>query len=104
MRYFQWRIFPLILNPEFRILNLEFYSPFLKIKPVPSIFQSQKTVKKVKTNEEIAKDIQIEKTTYENIDLEIQGRHDVCLCPRIVPVVEAMSAITLADLILRNGE
>lgn len=74
------------------------------VKPVPSIFQSQKTVKKVKTNEEIAKDIQIEKTTYETIDLEIQGRHDVCLCPRIVPVVEAMSAITLADLILRNGE
>ena len=74
------------------------------VKPVPSIFQSQKTVKKVKICEDLSEDIQIDKTTYENIDLEIQGRHDVCLCPRIVPVVEAMSAITLADLILRKGE
>ena len=74
------------------------------VKPVPSIFQSQKTVKKVKVCEDLSEDIQIDKTTYENIDLEIQGRHDVCLCPRIVSVVEAMSAITLADLILRKGE
>ena len=74
------------------------------VKPVPSIFQSQKTVKKVKVCEDLTDDIQIDKTVYENIDLEIQGRHDVCLCPRIVPVVEAMAAITLADLILRNGE
>ena len=74
------------------------------VKPVPSIFQSQKTVKKVKVCENLTDDIQIDKTTYENIDLEIQGRHDVCLCPRIVPVVEAMAAITLADLLLRNGE
>ena len=74
------------------------------VKPVPSIFQSQKTVKKVKVCENLTDDIQIDKTVYENIDLEIQGRHDVCLCPRIVPVVEAMAAITLADLLLRNGE
>ena len=74
------------------------------VKPVPSIFQSQKTVKKVKVCENLTDDIQIDKTVYENIDLEIQGRHDVCLCPRIVPVVEAMAAITLADLILKNGE
>ena len=74
------------------------------VKPVPSIFKYKKTVKKVKVCENLTDDIQIDKTTYENIDLEIQGRHDVCLCPRIVPVVEAMAAITLADLILRNGE
>jgi chorismate synthase len=33
-------------------------------------------------------------------DLEIQGRHDVCVCPRAVPVVEAMAALVLADLML----
>lgn len=56
------------------------------IKPVPSIFKSQKTVN----------------TRNEEVDIEIKGRHDVCLCPRIVPVIEAMAALTLADLILRN--
>jgi len=29
--------------------------------------------------------------------IEIQGRHDPCICPRVVPVAEAMMAITLAD-------
>ncbi len=29
-----------------------------------------------------------------------QGRHDPCIAPRIVPVVEAMSALVLADLLL----
>lgn len=32
--------------------------------------------------------------------IEIQGRHDPCLCPRIVPVVEAMTALVLADCLL----
>ncbi|MBP7479588.1 MAG: chorismate synthase, partial [Spirochaetaceae bacterium] len=32
----------------------------------------------------------------------IEGRHDVCVCPRIVPVVEAMSYLTIADMFLRN--
>jgi chorismate synthase len=35
-------------------------------------------------------------------DLVIQGRHDICVCPRAVPVVEAMTALTLADLLLLN--
>ena len=56
------------------------------VKPVPSIYLSQETVD-VNGNE---------------CDILIEGRHDVCLCPRIVPVVEAMTAITLADMILRN--
>lgn len=58
----------------------------LAVKPVPSIYQKQHTVN----------------TSLEEIDMEIKGRHDVCLCPRIVPVVEAMVAVTLADLYLRN--
>ena len=35
-------------------------------------------------------------------EILIEGRHDICLCPRIIPVVEAMSAITLLDLFLQN--
>lgn len=56
------------------------------VKPVPSIFIKQQTV-----------DVECN-----NSDIIIEGRHDVCLCPRIVPVVEAMTAITLADAYLRN--
>ncbi|MEO5617046.1 MAG: chorismate synthase [Candidatus Eisenbacteria bacterium] len=29
--------------------------------------------------------------------IEIQGRHDPCICPRVVPVAEAMLAIVLMD-------
>src|SRR5574344_829548 len=56
------------------------------VKPVPSIFIKQQTVN----------------TNFEDSDIVIEGRHDVCLCPRIVPVIEAMTAITLADMYLRN--
>jgi len=34
--------------------------------------------------------------------IEIQGRHDPCICPRVVPVAEAMVAITLMDVWLRQ--
>ena len=27
----------------------------------------------------------------------IEGRHDPCICPRVVPVAEAMLAVTLMD-------
>lgn len=59
------------------------------VKPVPSIFQAQNTVSR--------KD-----GVYESTELQIKGRHDVCLCPRIVPVIEAMTDIVLADMLLRN--
>ena len=45
---------------------------------------------------------EITETQDNQTELEIKGRHDVCLCPRIVPVVEAMTAITLADFLLLN--
>ena len=32
-----------------------------------------------------------------------KGRHDPCLCPRIVPVVESMTAIVLIDLIKQQA-
>ncbi|QTQ14534.1 chorismate synthase [Treponema parvum] len=60
------------------------------IKPVPSIFKPQRT-------------ITVKEGKIENTDLVIEGRHDVCICPRIVPVIEAMTYIVLADMYLRNG-
>jgi len=35
-------------------------------------------------------------------DTEAQKRHDPCICPRVVPVAEAMVAIVLADHFLRQ--
>lgn len=61
----------------------------IAVKPVPSIFKTQKTVCK-------------ENGVYKDTDLIIKGRHDVCLCPRIVPVVEAMTNLVLLDMLLRN--
>ena len=61
----------------------------LAVKPVPSVFAEQKTVK-------------VKNGKIEDTDLKIQGRHDVCLCPRIVPVVEAMAALVIADALLRQ--
>ena len=67
------------------------------VKPVPSIFKSQQTVRR--TSDFTADG----KADYETTELQIKGRHDVCLCPRIVPVVEAMAALVLADFILRDN-
>jgi chorismate synthase len=36
----------------------------------------------------------------ETIDLSIEGRHDPCVVPRAVPIVEAMAALTIADFLL----
>lgn len=60
------------------------------VKPVPSIFKPQQTVKRTGPSQ------------YETTELQIKGRHDVCLCPRIVPVVEAMTSLVLADFLLRD--
>jgi len=58
------------------------------IKPTPSIGKRQKTV-----------DISKMEETY----IEIGGRHDPCIVPRAVPVVEAMVAVVLADHAIRAG-
>jgi chorismate synthase len=34
--------------------------------------------------------------------ITIEGRHDPCICPRVVPVAEAMMAVTLMDVWLRQ--
>lgn len=54
------------------------------IKPTPSISQKQSTV-----------NLQ----TGENDTLEIHGRHDPCIVPRAVSVVEAITAVVIANLL-----
>lgn len=39
----------------------------------------------------------------ESVVLDAKGRHDPCVVPRAVPIVESMAAITLLDFILRAG-
>jgi chorismate synthase len=36
------------------------------------------------------------------VTLEAQGRHDPCVLPRAVPMVEAMTCLVLADHLLRQ--
>jgi chorismate synthase len=55
-------------------------------KPVATIMQDQESV-----NQE-----------GEPITVQGKGRHDPCVLPRAVPIVEAMAAIVLADFYLRN--
>lgn len=41
-------------------------------------------------------------TAGQAVSLDMRGRHDVCVVPRAVPVVEAMAALTLLDALLRR--
>jgi chorismate synthase len=57
------------------------------VKPTSSIAQPQQTV---------------------NVDgaeatIRTEGRHDPCICPRIVPVVEAMASLVLEDHFKRHA-
>lgn len=53
----------------------------LTVKPTPSITKQQQTCNLQGDNEVIS----------------IQGRHDPCIVPRIIPVVEAMAALVILD-------
>ena len=56
------------------------------VKPTSSIARTQQTV-----------------SVYgENTEITVLGRHDPVIVPRAVVVVESMTAITLADLLLQN--
>lgn len=57
------------------------------MKPTPSIGRKQTTV-----NTE----------TGETVSLEIKGRHDPCVAVRAVPVIEAVTALTLLDIIMEG--
>lgn len=53
-------------------------------KPVATILKEQRTVDISGTE----------------IEMKAKGRHDVCIVPRVVPVVEAMAAMTILDALL----
>ncbi len=55
-------------------------------KPVSTIKQKQNTIN----------------SDFENIDFKAEGRHDPCVVPRAVPIVEAMAALVLVDFYLLN--
>ena len=42
--------------------------------------------------------------TLETVPLEVKGRHDPCIVPRAVPVIEAAAAIAIYDMILGNTQ
>ena len=54
------------------------------VKPTPSIYKPQRS---------------INLETMEECELQIEGRHDSCIVPRVVPCVEAMTALTLFDIL-----
>lgn len=56
------------------------------IKPTPSIAATQQTINK----------------SGKNISINIKGRHDPIIVPRAVVVVEAMTALTIVDLLFTN--
>jgi len=60
----------------------------IAVKPTPSISMMQNTV-------------DLEKN--EETKIEIKGRHDPCICPRVTVVSESVMAIVLADHMLRSG-
>ena len=35
--------------------------------------------------------------------IKVEGRHDPCICPRVVPVVESMVALVIADHVMRQA-
>ncbi|MCQ2972680.1 MAG: chorismate synthase [archaeon] len=60
----------------------------IAVKPTPSISKCQNT---------------INLETKENTKIEIEGRHDPCICPRICSVAESSTAIILAEHMIRSG-
>ncbi len=58
----------------------------LVVKPTSSILIEQDTVN----------------TQGKKARIRVEGRHDPCVCPRAIPIVEAMTALTLIDHLFRN--
>jgi len=68
-----------ISNGEVIYFNVAF-------KPVATIKKSQNTINQ----------------DNEQVKIEVDGRHDPCVVPRAVPIVEAMTALVILDHYLRN--
>ena len=60
----------------------------LAVKPTPSIRKVQRTVDIAGKEREIT----------------VEGRHDPCIAPRIVPVAECMLAMVILDAMLEQGK
>ena len=60
----------------------------IAVKPTPSISKCQDS---------------IDLETMENKKIEIKGRHDPCICPRVTAVSESSTAIVIADHMIRSG-
>ncbi len=58
------------------------------VKPTSSISKEQKTVDLSKMEETL---------------IQVRGRHDPCIVPKAVPVIESTVAVVLADHMLRAG-
>ncbi|MBQ1767831.1 MAG: chorismate synthase, partial [Oscillospiraceae bacterium] len=43
-------------------------------------------------------------STFENTELTIKGRHDPCIALRAVPVIEAVTAAVILDIILEEKQ
>ncbi len=68
------------------ISNGEAINMRLAFKPTATIMLSQDTVN----------------DAHEEVQLKGKGRHDACVLPRAVPIVEAMAALVLCDHVLRQ--
>ncbi|QYA26420.1 chorismate synthase [Gramella sp. MT6] len=55
-------------------------------KPVATLIQKQNTIN----------------SKGEEVEMQGKGRHDPCVVPRAVPIVESMAALVLADFFLQN--
>lgn len=55
-------------------------------KPVSTLMQTQTTIN----------------TKGEIVEMQGKGRHDPCVVPRAIPIVEAMAAMVIADFLLMN--
>jgi chorismate synthase len=64
-------------------MNIYFNVAF---KPVATIMQNQETIN----------------AQGESVEMQGKGRHDPCVVPRAVPIVEAMAALVIADYMLQN--
>jgi chorismate synthase len=68
------------------ISNGEVIQIRIAVKPTPSVHLPQKTID----------------TQGNEVTVEIRGRHDPCIVPRVQPVAEAMLALTLIDAVLEQ--
>jgi chorismate synthase len=58
------------------------------VKPTPSISKEQKTVDLLNMT---------------NTKIQVEGRHDTCIVPKAVPVIEASVSLVLVDQLIRAG-